>query len=97
MVMNYSVHAIMYSYYTMKALKYPVPKPFAMVITTLQLLQMVGGCIINSMAYNYKQNGNILGAREGCSMPLGFAFFPSLSFLPSNQVSFLQEGVDLWL
>jgi len=57
MVMNYSVHAIMYSYYTLKALKYPVPKPFAMVITTLQLLQMVGGCIINCMAYSYKQNG----------------------------------------
>jgi len=57
MVMNYSVHAIMYSYYTLKALKYPVPKVFAMVITSLQLLQMVGGAIINYMAFTYKQNG----------------------------------------
>jgi len=57
MVMNYTVHAIMYSYYTLKALKYPVPKVFAMVITTLQLLQMVGGCIINYLAFTYKQNG----------------------------------------
>ena len=95
MVMNYSVHAIMYSYYTIKALKYPVPKPFAMVITTLQLLQMVGGCIINSMAYNYKQHGNIFGSREVRSLPLGVAFFPSLSFLLSNQVSYLQEGFVL--
>ena len=73
MVMNYSVHAIMYSYYTIKALKYPVPKPFAMVITTLQLLQMVGGCIINSMAYNYKQNGNIFGSSGVRVLPLGVA------------------------
>ena len=58
MVMNYSVHAIMYSYYTLKALKYPVPKVFAMVITSLQLLQMVGGALINVLAFSYKQNGN---------------------------------------
>jgi len=57
MVMNYHVHAIMYTYYTLKALKYPVPKVFAMVITSLQLLQMVGGCIINYLAFSYKQNG----------------------------------------
>lgn len=57
MVMNYSVHALMYSYYAVKALKIPVPKVLAMVITSLQLLQMVFGCGVNILAYQYKKNG----------------------------------------
>jgi len=57
MVMNYSVHALMYSYYAVKALKIPVPKVLAMVITSLQLLQMVFGCGINILAWQYKNNG----------------------------------------
>ena len=40
-VMNYSVHALMYSYYAVRASRVKVPKPLAMVITLLQLLQMV--------------------------------------------------------
>eukprot|EP00090_Calanus_glacialis_P031489 TRINITY_DN5205_c0_g1_i1.p1 TRINITY_DN5205_c0_g1~~TRINITY_DN5205_c0_g1_i1.p1 ORF type:complete len:286 (-),score=49.11 TRINITY_DN5205_c0_g1_i1:80-892(-) len=57
MVMNYSVHALMYSYYAVKALKIPVPKVLAMVITSLQLLQMVFGCGVNILAWRYKANG----------------------------------------
>ena len=55
MVMNYTIHGIMYSYYTLKALKYvSCSKSLAMVIATLQLLQMVAGCIINYMAFNHQ-------------------------------------------
>jgi len=57
MVMNYTVHALMYSYYAVKALKIPVPKVLAMVITSLQLLQMVFGCGVNILAWYYKGNG----------------------------------------
>jgi len=57
MVMNYSVHALMYSYYAVRALKIPVPKVLAMIITSLQLLQMVFGCAINILAWYYKGNG----------------------------------------
>jgi len=57
MVMNYSVHALMYSYYAVKALKIPVPKVLAMVITTLQLLQMVFGCGVNILAWQYMGKG----------------------------------------
>ena len=28
-----------------------------MVITSLQLVQMIIGCVVNYMAFNYKQNG----------------------------------------
>ena len=34
-----------------------VPTGFAMMITSLQLLQMVVGCAINLMALNYKSRG----------------------------------------
>ena len=31
-----------------------------MVITSLQLVQMIIGCVVNYMAANYKQNGEIM-------------------------------------
>ena len=31
----------------------------AMVITSLQLLQMVIGCVVNYMAFTFKQNGKL--------------------------------------
>jgi len=34
-----------------------VPKVLAMVITSLQLLQMVGGCVAIILAWYYKGNG----------------------------------------
>jgi len=57
MVMNYCVHSIMYSYYALRAMRIKVPTGFAMMITSLQLLQMVVGCAINLMALNYKSRG----------------------------------------
>ena len=39
-VMNYSVHAVMYSYYTLKAMRYRLPKFISMVITILQITQV---------------------------------------------------------
>ncbi|KAK5645733.1 hypothetical protein RI129_004197 [Pyrocoelia pectoralis] len=47
LVMNYHVHAIMYSYYALRAMGYSPPRRFAMLITSLQLLQMVVGCAVN--------------------------------------------------
>ena len=40
MVMNFAVHSVMYSYYTLKAIRFRVPKFVSMVITVLQLLQV---------------------------------------------------------
>ncbi|XP_011305579.1 elongation of very long chain fatty acids protein 6 [Fopius arisanus] len=56
-VMNYFVHSIMYSYYALKAMRYSPPKSIAMVITTLQLTQMMVGCAINVWAYQYLTSG----------------------------------------
>ncbi|KAF5288732.1 hypothetical protein FQA39_LY15304 [Lamprigera yunnana] len=49
-VMNYCVHAVMYSYYALRSMGYSPPRQIAMVITSLQLLQMVVGCAINVWA-----------------------------------------------
>ncbi|KAK3091815.1 hypothetical protein FSP39_022848 [Pinctada imbricata] len=57
MVMNYVVHSIMYSYYTLRAMRYRLPRWVSMFITTLQLVQMIIGCSLNVWAYQIKQDG----------------------------------------
>lgn len=49
-VMNYCVHSLMYSYYALRAMRYNPPRKIAMLITSLQLLQMVVGCAVNLWA-----------------------------------------------
>ena len=49
--MNYGVHSIMYSYYTIRAAGYYVPSRVALVITLLQLAQMFIGIFINVCSY----------------------------------------------
>jgi len=56
-VMNYLVHSVMYTYYAFKAMRVRVPRGIAMVITSLQLIQMVVGCLVNVWAYQMKQSG----------------------------------------
>lgn len=44
--MNFFVHSIMYSYYTVRALHIRVPKPVAIMITSMQIAQMIiGFCV----------------------------------------------------
>jgi elongation of very long chain fatty acids protein 6 len=50
-VMNFTVHSFMYSYYALKAMNYRVPRFVSMAITVAQLSQMVGGCAVNLWAY----------------------------------------------
>lgn len=42
-VMNYLVHSLMYGYYAARAIRFRVPRPFAMMITCLQIMQMAIG------------------------------------------------------
>lgn len=57
--MNYSVHVLMYTYYTLKAMKIPVPKSIAVVITSLQIIQMIMGLFVSIIAFSY----NIFGLK----------------------------------
>jgi len=40
-VMNFGVHSIMYPYFALKAMKVYIPRNFSMIITSLQLTQMI--------------------------------------------------------
>lgn len=55
--LNYIVHGVMYSYYAFRAMKFRIPRWISMMITLLQLSQMIIGCWINVKAWQYKQNG----------------------------------------
>ncbi|XP_008567916.1 PREDICTED: elongation of very long chain fatty acids protein 3 [Galeopterus variegatus] len=55
MTMNFGVHAIMYTYYTLKAANMKPPRMFAMLITSLQILQMFIGAIVGILTYIWRQ------------------------------------------
>jgi elongation of very long chain fatty acids protein 6 len=77
MVMNYTVHAFMYAYYGISALRFRIPKWVNIAITSMQIIQMVIGIYINLTAYLIKKrNGN-------CSISdnnLRFSFLMYLSY-----------------
>lgn len=55
--MNYLVHAFMYSYYTLRALQFRLPKYISVFITSMQITQMVMGLVVNFSSYHYKSQG----------------------------------------
>ncbi|XP_045187613.2 elongation of very long chain fatty acids protein 6-like [Mercenaria mercenaria] len=57
MVMNYTVHSVMYSYYTLRVLKYRLPKWISMLITSLQLVQMFSAITVTITSYNALSSG----------------------------------------
>jgi len=56
MIMNYMVHTLMYAYYSLKAMRFHVPKQFALLITSGQLAQMFVGCYVNYVAWQTKMH-----------------------------------------
>ncbi|CAD5220929.1 unnamed protein product [Bursaphelenchus okinawaensis] len=55
--MNYGVHALMYSYYALRAAQFRVPRLIAMTVTVLQIAQMVMGVYIGYRVFNIKSAG----------------------------------------
>lgn len=55
MTMNFGVHAIMYTYYTLKAAKVRCPSMLPMLITSLQILQMFMGAIVGTLTFIWRQ------------------------------------------
>ena len=45
--MNFTVHALMYTYYMLRAMKVHVPRTLAMLITVAQIAQMFLGIVVN--------------------------------------------------
>ncbi|KAK3931768.1 Elongation of very long chain fatty acids protein 6 [Frankliniella fusca] len=77
-VMNYCVHSVMYSYFALRSMKYSPPRWFAMLITTLQLSQMIVGCCVNILAYQYLKAGqacHISSFNIKLSIAMYFSYF----------------------
>lgn len=55
---NYAVHAVMYTYYAFRSLKYRPPQWLKMLVTVLQLTQMVFGCALNIYVFYLKSGGH---------------------------------------
>ncbi|XP_008843853.1 elongation of very long chain fatty acids protein 3 [Nannospalax galili] len=68
MTMNFGVHSIMYTYYTLKAAKVRHPSMLPMVITSLQILQMVMGTIFGILNYIWRKE-------KGCYTTTGHFFW----------------------
>lgn len=56
-VMNYTIHSVMYGYYACRALRFKIPKWVNIFITTGQISQMVVGIFVNTLAYFKKNRG----------------------------------------
>lgn len=57
MVMNYLVHSFMYTYFALRAMKVMFPKWVNIFITSLQLVQMMCGIVVNIIAYQALKEG----------------------------------------
>lgn len=55
-VMNFTVHAVMYSYYTLTAMRIRVPKPISMLVTTMQTAQMFVGVFVTCFLWTQLNN-----------------------------------------
>lgn len=78
--MNYAVHSAMYAYYAFTALKYRAPRWIKMLITLLQLSQMVVGVYIAVYAYRLKQASTSCGITDE-NMRLSFLMYLSYFLL----------------
>jgi len=85
--MNFTVHALMYSYYGCRALRFKIPKWVNILITFLQILQMIIGVYINVAAYIKKYNGGIC---EISYKNLNFAFFMYFSYFILFSIFFVK-------
>ncbi|KAA0724821.1 Elongation of very long chain fatty acids protein 6 [Triplophysa tibetana] len=54
MSMNYTVHAVMYGYYAAKAGGLRVPRPVAVLITALQIVQMIVGFSLMGLVFRWR-------------------------------------------
>ena len=67
--MNYLVHSIMYSYYSLRALRFRIPKPVAITITSMQIAQMMIGFYVAIYELAMKLTGS------PCKITLGESVF----------------------
>ena len=65
MLMNFTVHSFMYTYYALQSIKIRAPRFVSMSITTMQILQMVGGIATILYAQRQLSSGRMCQVQEG--------------------------------
>lgn len=88
--MNYSVHALMYSYYAFKAYGIRIPKPMAISITLLQIIQMIFGLLVTCYVY-----ANVISGNMNCIAPLHMLKFGVLMY-SSYLFLFVKFFIDVY-
>lgn len=63
-LMNYTIHACMYTYYAFRALRFSIPKWVNIAITSGQISQMVFGIYVNCVVYFKKARGEPCGVSD---------------------------------
>lgn len=83
--MNYAIHAVMYTYYTLKALPnlIKIPRWVSMVITALQTIQMIAGSTVIAVAAYIKFMGRECATSMAMSV-FGLAIYTSYLVLFSR-------------
>ncbi|XP_075391266.1 very long chain fatty acid elongase 3 [Tenrec ecaudatus] len=74
MTMNFGVHAIMYTYYSLKALRMNPPRMLSMFITSLQILQMFAGALVCFLTYVWRHD-------HGCESTTADGFWAAVLYL----------------
>lgn len=73
--MNFAIHTMMYTYYAFKSLRVPISRSIAMMITILQIAQMIFGLYINYSAYSLKANNKSCDTSISASLCGLFIYF----------------------
>jgi len=91
--MNAVVHSFMYSYYALKALKFKLPRNFAMFVTSIQLLQMIVAVAMSSYSvWTMKVYGD-----ESCPHRNWFSLKLSFSVYFSYAILFAKLFIDYYI
>ncbi len=101
--MNYCVHTVMYGYFALRAARVRLPRFLQQFITIFQLIQMIIGCIVNIVAFYYKQQeyscatsymNIILSLLLYTSYLFLFAHFFYMSYLHKHSMKNSKERTD---
>ena len=78
LVMNIVIHSFMYTYYTLTAMKFRIPKLITITITSLQIVQMMMAIFVTIHAFLIKASGDHCDVSDN---NLRFSFAMYLSYL----------------
>lgn len=94
MTINYTVHAIMYSYFTLKAMRFRIPKTVSIAITSLQIAQMIVGLSVSVRVYYLKNRNQYCQQSYDNLMWSSFMYFSYLFLFSSFFINaYLKDNV----